>query len=80
MVSDGLKNGCNEIQSKTVREGITSFASVEYVIVLKTLTRCDNRTQLCHIEPSEMLGISSSDKDGDNGEETGRKDSVDYQC
>lgn len=35
VVGDGLKNEHNEIQSKTVRERITSFASVEYVIVVK---------------------------------------------
>lgn len=67
-----------------MRERITSFASVEYVIVvkkkIKTLTRCDNKTQLCRGEPSVMLGISSSDKDGDNSEMMGRKDSADYQC
>lgn len=29
----GLKIKCNEIKSKTVKERIISFASVEYVIV-----------------------------------------------
>lgn len=44
-----------------------------------TVTRCDNKTQLCCRVPSVILGISSSDKDGDNSEKMGRKDSADYQ-
>lgn len=53
-----------------MRERITSSASVEYVIVVKnTVIRCDNKTQLCR---SAMLGISSSDKDGDKSEKMGR--------
>ncbi len=63
-----------------MRERITSFASVEYVIAVKnTVTGCDNTTQLCRRELSVMLGISGSDKDEDNSEKMGRKDSADYQ-
>lgn len=45
-----------------------------------TVTRCDNKTLLCCTEPSVMLGISNSDKDGDKSEKMGKKDLADYQC
>ena len=43
------------------------------------MTCCNNKTQLCLRDSRVMLGISSSDKDGDNSEAMGRKDTADYQ-
>lgn len=58
-----------------VGERITSFASVEYVIVpKKILTSCNNKTQLCRRKPSVMQGINSSNNDGDYRETMGRTD------
>lgn len=61
-----------------MRERITSFASVEYVIVVKnTVTFCDNKTQSFQCD---AWNYKDGDKDGDNSKKMARKDSADYQC
>lgn len=58
-----------------MRERITSFASVEYVIVVKKNAVTTTTKHRCAAESrGAMLGISGSDKDRDNNEELGRKD------